>query len=487
MGSVAVAALCFFASSCKKSFDAPPATGDPNVVANTTIAQLKDLYTTLGTPVAITDDIVIEGVVNMDDRSGNYYQQISIQDATGGILLRLAGSNLFTSYPVGRKVYVKVKGLYLGDYGRMLQLGGGIDQVDGGVTLLAANLQPQHVIKGALNQPLEAQLVTVSQLTTDFKDKYVSTLIKLQDFEFATGDLSKNYADATASGNRIVQGCTSTTSNRLTLRTSNFANFATIRVPQGNGEILGIYSLFNNTKQLTIRDTTDVRFYGPRCTGSGGGGPVGGSAITLGTSPYSINFDNLDAGLPTGVSVASNASATSLGTSAAFNNQKALWNGTGAGFKNYASATGLSASATNSEQDAHTNRALGVRQTGTIDIGGDPGAAFIFLIGNTTGKSNLKMDFRLQSLDAASTRTTTWTVDYALGDNPTSFTTVATAPATLTTGNSTFSNTAVTVNLPAAVSNQAGKVWIRVIAKTPTTGSSNRASTGIDDVQFSWN
>lgn len=480
--SVAALALLCLIASCKKKYEEPPLTGEPGIVANTSIRDLKARYTTQGTTLAITDDVVIEGVVNMDDKSGNYYQQISIQDSTGGILLRLAGSNLNTSYPVGRKLYVKAKGLYLGDYGRMIQLGGGVDSVQGGVTLLTANLQDQHIIKGALNQSLTPKVVAFSQLGTTLQDPYVNTLIKLENVEFSTADTSKNYADATASGNRTVQGCTSPSTNKLTLRTSDFASFATLPVANGNGDITGIYSLFNTTKQLTIRDTTDVRFYGARCNG----GTVGNTAITLGTSPYLIDFDNIGTALPSGVSVSTNATATSLGAAAAFINTKSLWNGTSAGFKNFASATGLTSGAASTDQDNATNRALGVRQTGTVDIGGDPGAAFIFTLGNTTGKSNLKMDFNLQSLDATITRTTTWTVDYALGESPTTFM-PASAAGTLTTGGSTFSNNAISVTLPAAVNNQSQKVWIRVITTTQTTGNGSRPTTAIDDVKFTWN
>jgi hypothetical protein len=475
-----LAMTIFFAiSSCKRTYELPPVTGDPNIVANTTIKDLKARYTTQGTTVAITDDVVIEGIVNMDDKSGNYYQQISIQDETGGILLRLAGANLNTSYPVGRKIYVKAKGLYLGDYGRMIQLGGGVDTINGGVTLLATNLQDKHIIKGAVNQALVPKLVDFGQLTTSMQDPYVNTLIKFSNVEFAASELGKNYADASASGNRFVQGCTSPTTNRITLRTSDFSSFATLPVPEGNGDIIGIYSLFNSTKQLSIRDTTDVRFYGQRCAGS-----AGGTTISLTTSPFTLNFDNIGSGLPAGVNVASSGSATSLGTVETFNTIKGLWGATGVGFKNYASATGLTSAATSTDQDNATNRALGVRQTSAT--GFDPGASFIFVLANTTGKNNLKMDFLLQSLDNTSTRTTTWSVDYALGDNPTTFTN-ATATGTLTTGGSTFSNNAVGVTFPAAVNNQSQKVWIRIITKSATTGSSNRASTGIDDVKFTWN
>lgn len=177
----------------REKFTDPPILGEPDIVANITIKDVKARYTS-GVPVAITDDAVIEGVVSCDDKSGNYYQQIAIQDATGGVLLRLAGNNHFNNYPVGRKVYVKLKGLYLGQYSGTLQFGGGVDTPymnQGGVTLLAVNLQPQHIIKGALNQPIIPQVVNVSQLTTNLQDKYVSTVIKLEGFEFASGELGK--------------------------------------------------------------------------------------------------------------------------------------------------------------------------------------------------------------------------------------------------------------------------------------------------------
>jgi hypothetical protein len=479
-----------FIVSCKKKYDEPPVIGPPGIVANITIKDLKARFTSTGTTVAITDDAIIEGVVSCDDRSGNFYQQIAIQDATGGILLRLAGNNLFNNYPVGRQVFVKCKGLFIGEYGRMIQLGGGVETGGFvGVTLLAVNLQDQHLIKGALNQPLVPKVVTVAQLGTTLQDPYVNTVVKLENFEFATAELSKNYADDDQSGNRIIQACTAPTTNRLTLRTSDFANFATIKVPQGNGDIIGVYSIFNSTKQFTIRDTTDVRFYGPRC--SAGSGGSGSGSITLGaTSPFIIDFNGIASSLPTGVYLKQEASTTALGndgqTYMGTLSAKAAWNVTSLGFRNYASATGLVAGSAIPDQDNSVNRALGVRQTSTVGAGGDPGAAFAFQIANTTGKSNLKLEFLLQSLDASSGRTTTWSVDYGLGDTPSSFTNVA-ATGTMTTGNLAFSSRTITVNFPAALNNQAGKIWIRIVALGAAPGAGNRASSAIDDVKFSWN
>ncbi|HRN46650.1 MAG TPA: DUF5689 domain-containing protein, partial [Niabella sp.] len=114
---IIVLMISFVVSSCNKKFDEPPLGTDPNITANLTIKDLKAMYSSIGNFQKVNDDKVISGIVIADDRSGNFYKQIIIQDETGGIPILLDGNNVYTSYPVGRKVFVKVKGLMLGDYG----------------------------------------------------------------------------------------------------------------------------------------------------------------------------------------------------------------------------------------------------------------------------------------------------------------------------------------------------------------------------------
>ncbi|AIZ64088.1 hypothetical protein PK28_10970 [Hymenobacter sp. DG25B] len=203
--------------------------------------------------------------------------------------------------------------------------------------------------------------------------------------------------------------------------------------------------------------------------------------VSLGTSPYTETFDGIGTELPTGFSVYTGASATAPGTPVAtFSTAKVAWNNTSGAFKNFASADGLTQTATATEQDASTDRALGLRQTGSV---GDPGGAFVFTIENTTGKTNFNLSFKLQSLDVASTRTTTWVVDYGVGATPSAFTAVG---STVTTGGSTFSNNTITVDFENKLDNQTGPVWIRIVALASTSGSGSRASTAIDDFSLSW-
>ena len=89
-------------SSCKKTFDSPPEPSDPAIVANSSIKALKLMHTTAGALNVISSDLVISGVIVANDKSGNLYKQLFIQDSTGGLQILLEASSLYGTYPVGQ-------------------------------------------------------------------------------------------------------------------------------------------------------------------------------------------------------------------------------------------------------------------------------------------------------------------------------------------------------------------------------------------------
>jgi len=206
-------------------------------------------------------------------------------------------------------------------------------------------------------------------------------------------------------------------------------------------------------------------------------GSVIGLIDLVGTS-YVQTFNGIGSGLPLGVTVKTGATALLSGTDAAFSTAHVAWSNVTGAFKNFASGNNNDGVI----QSTATDRALGVRQTGAF---GDPGAAFVFQIANTSGKINFTLDFNLQSLDAGTARTTTWRVDYGFGINPSSFV-VPNTTGTLTTGGNTFSNNPIHVNFGNALDNQSGVITIRIVAVTPSSGSGSRPSTGIDDFTLTW-
>lgn len=87
----------------------------------------------------------------MDDRSGNYYKTLVIQDATGGIEVKFDGY-LYNQFPVGRQVYIKCKGLVLTDYAGLTQLAGSVVEENGqkrSIGLTEAQVRTA-VLKGTL-------------------------------------------------------------------------------------------------------------------------------------------------------------------------------------------------------------------------------------------------------------------------------------------------------------------------------------------------
>lgn len=206
--------------------------------------------------------------------------------------------------------------------------------------------------------------------------------------------------------------------------------------------------------------------------------------IILSGTNYTQNFDGVGAGLPNGFFVRTAASASALGTTATFNTAVSPWSTSAGAFYNFASFDGLVSNSNTATQNASTDRVMGIRQSGAFADGG--GAAFTMQLANTTGFTTFNLAFKLQSLDINGVRTTTWLVDYGIGASPTTFTPVATIPATLTTGAGTFANTNVTVNFGNALDNIGQPVWIRIVSLSATTGSGVRPVTGIDDLSLNY-
>ena len=279
-------AVTSFTSCIKNKFDEPPVDGyDPGLVPTITIDALKNTYN--GTRYLIQDSsMIIAGVVAADDKSGNFYKTLILQDETSGIAIRLDQSGLSNSYMIGRKVYIRCGGLYLGSYNGLVQLGGAATagsttEVDP----LPSTLIARHLVKGMLNQPLEAVPVTISELNIIPANSYTmqNRLIKLENVQFSPAFAGYAYADGALqlSKNAVIKQFNASCGvmDSIVLRNSGFATFANELMPTGKGTLYAIFSVFGNTKQLFIRDIEDVQFNETRCN-DGTGGPIGGS-ITI--------------------------------------------------------------------------------------------------------------------------------------------------------------------------------------------------------------
>lgn len=259
--SLATAAL-----HCSRQYDEPPVYRADQLTPTISIRQLRQMHF-MGGFEQIGDDHIISGVVVANDSSDNFYKQLVIQDSTAGITIRLDGTSLYGVYPLGMKLYVRLKGLWLGDYARMIQLGAAVDRTDPLYPELTGIPQPsfnRYLVRGSPVNTVNPIRITQEQLA----DSLQSCLVMLDKMEFAVADTGKTYADITnkLSANRTLKSCSG---GGVLLRTSGFASFAKAKVPRGNGNVTAVYSVFNTEKQLMIRDTSDIQLTGLRCTGAG--------------------------------------------------------------------------------------------------------------------------------------------------------------------------------------------------------------------------
>lgn len=258
-----------FFACVKTEFDEPPIGGDGrDIPTNATIAQLKSLHESSGGITPITEDLVIGGTVIMDDRTGNYYKTVVIQDSTGGIEVNFSNGFLYNRYPVGRKIYIRCKGLMLTDYRNLIQLAGGFVVENGqySTTGLTENQERDHIVRGFLGAPPAPKVVSVAAMSPSL----ISTLITIEGVQFTTADTAKTWANAATqtSLNRTIENCGGA---KLLVRTSGFADFAIEKTPTGKGSITGVLGIFNNDYQLFIRNTEDVSMNDLRCGQSTGG------------------------------------------------------------------------------------------------------------------------------------------------------------------------------------------------------------------------
>ncbi len=279
-GQTGLLLLLFFAACIRNAYEIPPDRSgvDPGLPVNRTIALLKAMnglydFRTGGDTTLIRSPVTISGIVTANDKSGNLYQSVVIEDSTGALQLLIDGYSLYAAYPVGRKLYVRCAGLTLGYNGGTPVLGLGVDE--------RLNVQPipgsridQHIVKadvGHAAAPLELPLEKLTAATLD--RSLVNRLVRLSDVMFSDSSGTRSYAQPNATTNREIRDCGN---RRISLRTSNYASFAAAPLPAGSGTVTGIFSIYTSTvsgavsPQLTIRDTGDVSMRAPRCGYTGG-------------------------------------------------------------------------------------------------------------------------------------------------------------------------------------------------------------------------
>lgn len=277
-------------SGCMKSDIDPPANPkDPNMTADYTIYDLKQDFKASGQTIwTINLDKTIAAIVSANDVGGNFYKEIVIQDldnrAAIGVLINR--SNLYNDFPVGRKVFLKIKGMAMANQNNLIVLGGYIDTttIPGAKSLaeLPATAIDKTLFKGSIGNEVKIDQIGLNQLS----EAYHYKLVRFKDVEFKCEDTKVTYADNInlRDANRTLLD---KNGNDVIVRTSGYANFAGTKVAAGKGELTGIFTVYRSDLQMKLRDLNDVKLTDTNrttpCGGSSGGGGGGGGTFTAKT------------------------------------------------------------------------------------------------------------------------------------------------------------------------------------------------------------
>jgi len=263
ISSIAILVLFFSAACLKQSAYAQPLSGN-DTDSLISIKALRKLHT-MGNVESITKSMALEATIVANDEHDNLYKSISIQDTSGGIIIILDGSSLYQTYPVGTTIRIRLQNLFLTDYRRMLQVVASVDTSSGQLVTagIPVSLFSKYIKVVKENTNIIPMIVSFKNLG----DSLQGRLIKISNVEFSAADTNFTFADKKnkIGASRSLKFCTGGTNY---LRTSGYADFAGISIPKNNGDIVGVYSVYNYEKQLLLRDTSDILFRGKRCTGA---------------------------------------------------------------------------------------------------------------------------------------------------------------------------------------------------------------------------
>lgn len=240
-----------------------------------TIDSLKEKYESVinastNSYEQITEDVQIKGRVVGNDIGGNIYNEVSIDDGTGAILICISQGGLFSYLPVGQEIVVDLKGLYIGGYGKQAEIGMPYTNAKGNsyVSRMSRVLWNKHFkLTGVADaSKVVAEEFDVSKRT---KEEYFTAnngkLMTIKNVEFTNADGKTTFApseekDAANSVNRgLSQNGKPIATSSIVVRTSSYADFAAKQLPTGKLNITGVFTRYRTTWQILIRDERDIQ------------------------------------------------------------------------------------------------------------------------------------------------------------------------------------------------------------------------------------
>ena len=233
------------------------------------IARYNDAFAD-GDDVGVFDDndvaLYIEGYVVSSDQSGNFFEEIVVQnspdgndagsDARRGLNVEINVRSLSDTYEFGRKVYIKLNGLAIGEEHGVYTLG----RANGNTLEQLQEFEYQSFIfRSSEVAAISPKVTTIADLT----EADENTLIQLDNMQIHRNNIALTYAGEASDqfdGFRTLESCDD--GGTISLQTSTFADFKSVPLPQNKGTIQAIFTrdFGDDTNVLVLNTTSDITF-----------------------------------------------------------------------------------------------------------------------------------------------------------------------------------------------------------------------------------
>lgn len=279
----------FGLTACMDEYDEPNTdaflTTSPVSVGevNYSIAQLKQdkasLFSQNNAFEQVTDDLVIEGVVAANDEGGNLYQTLLLRDIDTSrdandplrdqaIVLAVKTTWLTPYFPLGQRVKVNLKGLYIGVYSKLPKIGQPYYTSSGNLRLgpMLLQLCSTNVELVGKPDPDCAELKPVELSPAWLRASGNQNYMNYPQLVTVTGTLAEADGEAIFApedlqdaGYGVDRTLTNSVNNtKVTIRTSTQNDIAFTIMPQGEHSFTGLLSYYSNW-QVQLRSVNDIK------------------------------------------------------------------------------------------------------------------------------------------------------------------------------------------------------------------------------------
>jgi hypothetical protein len=258
--------------------------GNPNI-KEANVISIQDLKNKFSTEVStegkykqITEELQIKAVVTANDIQGNMYSEIAVQDATGAIFIGIEQGGVFGYLPEGTEILIDLKDLYIGNYRKSPTIGVPYTNKDGDVSVSRMNrfLWQDHFTYTGYRMRIEPEVFADGNTKTTWNiSKDAGKLAILKNVSIKNGGYYNSDTKQYVSNVPFIPGESTFShpdystswyfkeqpdgqSGGVQIYTSNYADFAAMKLPTGKVNITGVVKRYRDQWEFIIRSLDDI-------------------------------------------------------------------------------------------------------------------------------------------------------------------------------------------------------------------------------------